>query len=208
MDLKLDPTRAALLVVDIQDRLAAAMPPDGRAQAERNVVILIEAARRLGMPIVASEQYPRGLGPTVQVLQETLAAASIRGPTVQVLQETLAAAEQAGATVRRFEKVEFAAPQAPAWEGIWSDLRREQWIVTGMETHVCVYQSVRDLVARGAVVHTPVDAVTSRTPENKGIGLTLIERAGGIVTSTETVVFDALQRAGTEDFRALSRLIK
>ncbi len=191
MDLRVDPARAALLVVDIQDRLAAAMPAEGRALLERNVLILIEAARRLGMPIVASEQYPKGLGPTVPALQEALAAA-----------------EQAGAVVRRFEKVEFAAPQAPAWDGIWEDLRRQQWIVTGMEAHVCVYQSIRELAGRGAVVHAPGDAVISRTPENKAVGLALIERAGGVVTSTETVVFDALQRAGTEDFRALSRLIK
>lgn len=190
-DLRIDPVRAALLIVDIQDRLAAAMPPETRAQVERNVLILIEAARRLGIPIVASEQYPKGLGPTIPPLQEALAAA-----------------EKAGATVRRFEKVEFAAPQAPAWDGIWNDLRRQQWIVTGMETHVCVYQSVRDLTARGAVVHTPNDAVSSRTPENRAVGLSLIERAGGIITSTETVVFDALRRAGTEDFKVLSRMIK
>jgi nicotinamidase-related amidase len=77
-----------------------------------------------------------------------------------------------------------------------------------METHVCVYQTVRDLVARGAAVHVPADAVISRTRENRAVGLELCTRAGGVVTSTEVVVFDALGKAGTDAFRALSRLVR
>ena len=183
-DLRIDPARAALLVVDVQERLAAAMPPEDAAAVERNVGILLEAARRLGIPVVASEQYPRGLGPTLSSLSGLLADA------------------------RRFEKLDFSVADAPEFERIWNEVRREQWIVTGMETHVCVYQSVRGLVARGASVHVPVDAVASRTRENRGVGLGLIERAGGVPTSTETVVFDALRRAGGDDFKALSKLIK
>lgn len=186
--LRIDPAHAALLVVDIQERLAAAMDPEDRARCERNVGILVELARRLGMPIVVSEQYPQGLGPTVPAIAQAIAAE--------------------GLTVRRFQKVEFACPEAPAFEPIWHELRRDQWIVTGMETHVCVYQTVRTLAERGAYVHVPRDAVTSRSAQNREVGLSLIERAGGIVTSTETVVFDALRRAGTDDFKALSKLIK
>lgn len=187
-DLKIDPARAALLVVDIQERLAAAMPEADRAACERNVAILVELARRKGIPVVASEQYPRGLGPTVPAIAEALAAPGIE--------------------VHRFEKVEFACPEAPPFEELWRRLGRTQWIVTGMETHVCVYQSVRGLVAKGATVQVPRDAVASRTPENRSVGLALIERAGGLVTSTEAVVFDALGKAGTDDFRALSKLIR
>jgi nicotinamidase-related amidase len=81
-------------------------------------------------------------------------------------------------------------------------------IVAGMEAHVCVYQTVRGLVARGLATHVVADAVASRTEQNWQIGLNLSERAGGIVTSTEVVVFDLLGRAGTEEFKTLSKLIK
>lgn len=186
--LKVDPRQSALLVIDVQDRLAAAMPHDLRERCQRNVLVLIELARRARMPVVVSEQYPKGLGPTVAPVAEGLAAA--------------------GLDVHRFEKLEFGCPDAPGFTPIWQELRREQWIVTGMEAHICVYQSARSLLERGASVQVVRDAVASRTPENLAVGLDLIERAGGIVTSTETVVFDVLGRAGTEDFKALSRMVK
>jgi nicotinamidase-related amidase len=178
-DLAIDRARAALLVVDVQERLLAAMSPDDAARVVKNCGILIEAARQLGVPIVASEQYRKGLGPTVAPLDAALTAAG----------------------ARRFEKLEFSAEPGIVEE-------RDQWIVCGMETHVCVYQTVRGLAARGRTVHVPADAVCSRTAENKAVGLALAEKAGAIVTSTETVVFDALGRAGTDEFKALSKLIK
>jgi nicotinamidase-related amidase len=179
VDLAIDRDRAALLVVDVQERLLAAMSPEDAARIVKNVGILIEAARQLGVPIVASEQYPKGLGPTVPAVSDALSAAG----------------------ARRFEKLEFSAAPGLVEE-------RDQWIVCGMETHVCVYQTVRALAARGRTVHVPADAVCSRTAENKAVGLALAEKAGAIVTSTETVVFDALRRAGTDEFKALSKLIK
>jgi nicotinamidase-related amidase len=81
-------------------------------------------------------------------------------------------------------------------------------VVVGMETHVCVFQTVREIARRGIAVHVVADAVASRTEENRARGLSLCERAGGIVTVTETVVFDWLGRAGTEDFKAVSKLVK
>ena len=77
-----------------------------------------------------------------------------------------------------------------------------------METHVCVYQTARGLVERGYQVHVPIDAASSRTKQNWKIGKKLIEGAGAMITSTETIVFDLLGRAGTEEFKALSRAIK
>jgi len=186
--LALDPARAALLVVDIQERLAAAMPAEARARAERNVAVLVEAARRFALPVVVSEQYPRGLGPTTAAVAEALAPL--------------------GGQALRFEKIEFGVCDAAGFAPIWNQLRRDQWIVTGMEAHVCVYQSVRQLLDRGAAVHVPIDAVVSRTRSNRRVGLSLIERAGAVPTSTEVVVFDLLRRAGTDDFKALSKLIK
>jgi isochorismate hydrolase len=176
--------RAVLLVIDIQDRLAQAMPPEVRDQVERNVVILAETARRFGLPVDVSEQYPKGLGAT----------------TARVA----AALEGDGMDVHRFEKLEFSACDATGFPV----LERDQWIVAGMEAHVCVWQSVRGLRARGAEVHVVADAVASRTENNRVVGLGLCERAGAFVTSTETVTFDLLQKAGSEDFKALSKLIK
>lgn len=186
--LRLERERAVLLVVDVQERLAAAMAPDDLARVTRNVAVLAEAARRFGIPLVLSEQYPRGLGPTVAAV---------------------AAAADAHGAVHRLEKLEFGVCEAAGFAAIDDALAgRDQWIVTGMETHVCVYQSARELVRLGKRVHVPEDAVISRSRDNWRVGLDLMGRAGAVPTATETVVFDLLRVAGTDDFKALSKLIK
>jgi len=81
-------------------------------------------------------------------------------------------------------------------------------IVVGMETHVCVYQTVRDLIGRGFEVHVPIDAVVSRHDDDRTVGIALCERAGAIPTTTETIVFDWLGRAGTDAFRTISKLVR
>jgi nicotinamidase-related amidase len=187
-DLRIDRERAALLLVDFQERLAAVMAPGDVAAAVRNIVLLFELARQLRIPVVVSEQYPKGLGPTVAALKEALL--------------------QPGLAIERIEKIEFSCTDSPAFLEVHRKLNRDQWIVVGMEAHVCVYQTARGLVGMGARVHVPADAVVSRAPTNVRIGLDLCGRAGAIVTATETVVFDALKRAGTDEFRALSRLLK
>ena len=179
--------RAGLLVVDVQERLAAAMPEDVLAQLVRNTSILIDAARRLGLPIVVTQQYPKGLGPTLRALDDALSGAP---------------------QLHRFDKVEFAAGSCGEFLALAPALRRDQWLVAGMEAHICVYQTARGLVERGNQVHVVADAVCSRTKANWKIALGLAERAGAIVTSTETAIFDLLGRAGSEDFKALSKAIK
>jgi len=189
MDAALSAGRAALLVVDVQDRLAAVMAPDGMSALCRNVAILCEAARRFAIPVVVSQQYPSGLGGTVAAVEQALSTL----PPEQL---------------HRFDKIEFSVCAAPGFAPVEARLDgRDQWIVTGMETHVCVYQTARALRAGGAAVHVVRDAVISRTPQNRDTGLSLIERTGALLTSTEVVLFDLLQRAGTADFKALSRLI-
>ena len=179
--------RAALLVIDIQERLAAVMPPPVLEAVVRNTKILIEAARRLGLPIVVSQQYPKGLGATIAPLEEAVAGHP---------------------QLHRFDKLDFSAAAAPEFAALAPKLGRDQWIACGMEAHVCVYQSARGLVGRGYAVHVAADAICSRTKANWQIGIGLLERAGAIVTSTEVCVFDLLERAGSEDFKALSRAIK
>jgi nicotinamidase-related amidase len=188
-DVSLSADRAALLVVDVQDKLAAVMDQEGMARLTRNIGILCEAARRFAIPVVVSQQYPRGLGATVAGVEQALASLS---------------PEQ----LHRFDKVEFSVCGAPGFAPVEAALDgRDQWIVTGMESHICVYQSARALRAGGAAVHVVRDAVISRTEENRDTGLALIERTGALITTTEVVVFDLLQRAGSDNFKALSRLI-
>lgn len=180
-------TRAALFVVDIQERLVPAMPAAALAQVIKNTKILIHAARTLALPIVVSQQYPKGLGGTIAPIEEALAGAG---------------------NLHRLDKLEFSAEGAPAFGPVAAQLHRDQWIVCGMETHVCVYQTLRGLVTRGYQAHVAADAVSSRTKANWKIGLGLAERAGAIVSSTEVCVFDLLERAGSDEFKLLSKAIK
>jgi isochorismate hydrolase len=177
--------RAVLLVVDVQDRLIAAMAPAIAELTVKHTAILIEAAARFGMPIVCSEQYPKGLGRTVAAVELALAAA--------------------GPLVRRIEKLEFSL--APHLVGLTLP-DEPQWIVTGMETHICIYQTARDLLATGGVVHVVADAVCSRTKSSWRIGLDRLRAEDATITSTESVVFELLGAAGTDDFKALSRRFK
>jgi nicotinamidase-related amidase len=187
--LRLDPARAALLIIDVQTKLCAAMNPQALAACQRNLLVLVELARRLRMPVVVSEQYPQGLGPTVP--------------------ELAAALETAGAALFRFEKTAFACTEQEGFEELLVRVARPQWIVAGMETHVCVWQTVRGLLAApGASVHVAGDAVLSRDPANHRVGLDLMARAGAVSSSTETIAFDTLVRAGSEDFKAISRLVR
>jgi nicotinamidase-related amidase len=159
------------------------------AALARNVATLCEAAVRFALPVVVSQQYPRGLGATIGPIEEALVAL----PPAQL---------------HRFDKLDFSAAAAPEFAPIARAVGRDQWLVAGMEAHVCVYQTVRQLREGGAAVQVVTDAVLSRTEGNRRVGLGLIERTGAVPTSTEVVVFDLLQRAGTDDFKALSKLIR
>ncbi len=138
---------------------------------------LVAGARIMELPALVSEQYPRGLGHTA--------------PEVGLTDE------------RRIEKSVFSAARA---EGF--DLAgREQAVVCGIETHVCVSQTVHDLLERGVEVHVPADAVGSRHAIDYERGLERLERAGAIVSTVEAVLFELLERAGTPEFKAVQRLI-
>jgi nicotinamidase-related amidase len=181
--------KAGLCVIDIQEKLAAAMPEKVVKGTLRNCLNLIEAARALGLPIVVSEQYPKGLGRTLPVVAEAV----LRLPRDRVA---------------FFDKVQFSCVGVPLYDAWLKKSGRSQWILTGMETHVCVYQTARALVAAGYEVHVPRDAVVSRTMANWEVGLQLMDRSGAVVSATEVAIFDLLKHAGTEEFKQLSRIIK
>lgn len=184
---KIVPQEMALLLVDFQERLAAAMPEAERIACQRNILLLLELAQRQEWPVVVTEQYPKGLGPTVPDLTAALSAQG---------------------HVHRLEKLHFSAAEAPGFGDLFQALGRKRWVVTGMETHVCVYQTVRGLLEAGAHVFVPEDAVVSRAADNRRRGLALMGTMNATITSTEAVIFDALQVAGTDDFRALSKQLR
>ena len=172
-----------LIIVDVQERLAPAMDAVLYQRLLANVARLVGGTRLLGIPVIVTEQYPKGLGPTVAALREILGG---------VLPD---------------EKMTFSAAKDDRIARRLRALGRSTAVMVGMETHVCVYQTARDLAATWKI-HVPQDAVASRTHENFGVGLDLIRQAGGIVTSTETVLFDLLERSGTDAFRVVSKLVR
>ena len=178
---RLDPASTVLLVVDVQEKLASAMPEETLALLVKNTNILLEAAKVLGVKTIASEQYPKGLGPT-------LPAIKLEGAP--------------------FAKMTFDACSDLAISRALSEMAPRAVVVVGMEAHVCVYQTARELVRRGYATHVVADAVSSRKEENRRLGLSLCERAGAIVTPTETVVFDWLGQAGTDAFKQVSKLVR
>ena len=170
-----------LLVIDIQDRLARVM--EDRDQVVKNSLILIRAAMELGFPILATEQYPKGLGRTVPELLEWLDEDWI------------------------FSKNSFTACTDQVRE-VLAAQRKRKILIIGMETHVCVFQTVRDLLKESYQVFLVSDAVTSRNRFNYLNGLDLIRSMGAVISNTETAVFDLLKVSGTPEFKTLSQLIK
>jgi nicotinamidase-related amidase len=175
---KLDRERAALVVIDVQEGFRKALPDFERVA--KATATLIEGAEAIGIPIVVSEQYPKGLGETAPEVAEALPEGT-----------------------EPLEKLVFSAAEA---EGF--DLGgRDQALICGIETHVCVNQTVLDLLDSGVEVQVAEDAVGSRFPENKRVGLEKMERAGAVMTSVETALFELLGRAGTDEFKRVQKLI-
>ncbi len=183
---RLEPASSLVLVVDVQERLASAMPEDAMRSLLRASSVLVEAAATLGAGLLATEQYPAGLGRTVPALR----------------------AELERTETRILEKVAFSAVEAAGFAEALAARSPKSVIVVGMETHVCVFQTVRELVARGLDVHVPVDGVASRREDHREAGIGLCRVAGATITTMETVVFDWLRRAGTDEFKKLSKLIR
>ncbi len=179
--------KAQLLVIDVQEKLAPAMSDAGPVIA--NSQRLIAAARHFGVPITISEQYPKGIGPTVDVLREA-----------------------AGGETRVFDKMAFSCAQDPTIAGHLAQGRenasRSQIVITGIEAHVCVLQTALELFAAGYAVFVVADAIASRREASCQIALRRMEQAGVHPVTTEMVIFEWLGRAGTPDFKALMPLIK
>ncbi len=178
---RLQREHAALLVVDVQEKLAAAMPKVELERMLKRTAALVQGARVLSLPIIFTEQYPKGLGPTVSVLREALAGLS------------------------PVEKLRFSALD----DAVRKQLRgRRQVLVAGMETHICVYQTVRALAEEGFLPVLCADAVLSRFEVDGRVGLQLAADAGAMVATVETALFDMLGEAGTAEFKRISSAVR
>ncbi len=173
---------AFLLIIDIQDRLAAVMKE--RDTVIKNTTHLIELSRLFDIPVVLTEQYPKGLGPTVSEIRDALNE------------------------YQPIEKLSFSCCGAEGFLDAIKKTNRRKALVTGMETHICVLQTCLDLLDEGIEVILVADALTSRRPYDKSIALDILREAGCIVTTTEAVLFQVLKKAGTEEFKVISRRIK
>lgn len=173
---------ACLLIVDVQQRLLSVM--DSPRAVMSGCSLMMKAAAVLDVPMVVTEQYPEGLGPTVEPLAEL-------------------APEDAF-----FSKVHFSSAKNPAIRGKIDDMKPNQVIIGGIEAHVCVLQSAIGLSEAGYQCFVAADATSSRTASNHAAAMSRLREAGiGVVTS-EMIVFEWLEKAGTPAFRELSRLLK
>jgi nicotinamidase-related amidase len=179
----LDPETAVLGVIDIQERLAAAMTERERViEGARRLVV---SARRLSVPIVVTEQYSRGIGPTEPALVDALAD-----------------------LYRPIEKLHFSCRREPAFAGRLDELDRRQVLLCGMEAHVCLLATSLDLIDSGFQVHVAADAVCSRNAEHKRLALEQMRQTGVVVTCVEAAVYQMLGRAGTPEFKDLLPLFR
>jgi nicotinamidase-related amidase len=180
----LRPEDCMLMVIDIQQRLYDAMEEGFREVFLRNSTVLLEAAAVFGMPLIVSEQYPKGLGDTIPEVSTRITG------------------------VPKYEKLSFSCYRDAAIKAALDGPAKKTVIVIGIEAHVCVFQTVIDLLNSGYRVVVADDAVCSRRVSDRNTSLFEMSRAGALLYSTEMIVFALLEKAGTVQFKQLAPLFK
>jgi nicotinamidase-related amidase len=178
----LDQKRSVLVLIDVQERLFPHVYEHSRLLAR--IDLLLFAANLLEVPLLLTEHYPKGLGITIEEIRKAV-------PEAQPL-----------------TKMDFSCVPAPGFKERLSSLHRDQVVVAGIETHICVAQTALDLFSQGEKVFVVADATSSRRPLDAQIALQRLDRSGLTVTTAEAVVFEWLRRAGTEEFKALQPKLK
>lgn len=176
----LSQNNTALLLIDVQVRINGVMADQSHLARQE---VLLESCAVLNIPVVTTEQYPKGLGPTVPILASLLTNDAIEKNTFSCARQ-----DEAMTAIEATD--------------------RKQIVVTGIETHVCVLQTAIDLLEKGFQVHVPHDAVNSRRQSDKDWALHRMASAGATISTTESALFELLNRCGTEEFKAVSKLIK
>ena len=180
----LDRDKSVLVVIDVQDKLCMAMDEKILRKLTKNIGILLESAVELNVPTLVTEQYVKGLGATLPELKEKAANASY------------------------YEKMSFSSCGSAGFVEQLKASGRTQVVITGMETHVCVLQTVIELRDAGFEVHLVKDAVMSRDKRNWQTAVEAMILTGAVPTCAESVLFQLLKVAGTEEFKKLSRLVR
>lgn len=179
----LDRENTCLLVIDVQEKLLPVI--HAKEAMVENIRRLVKAAEILGVPVLVTEQYPKGLGPTAAPVEGALACG-----------------------VTKCSKITFSCLADEELFRAIEDMKRNTLLVCGVESHVCVSQTVLDALAAGFKVQVAADAVGSRNPANKRIALERLAHAGAVVTGTEAALFEMLERADTEEFKKVQALVK
>lgn len=174
-----------LLIIDIQERLASAMPEKVLANVMQNNAILLQAAEKLAIPVVRSEQYPKGLGHTHAGI-----SAHLPGNAVSI------------------EKTCFSCSEVDGFHELLAKHNRQQVVITGIESHICVLQTALQLQRQGYSVYVVEDAICSRKKLNHKNAVERLRQNGIIVSNTESVLFEWLRDAKHPEFKNLSQLIK
>jgi hypothetical protein len=172
----------AALVVDIQERLFQVV--DGKDEFLRKCLILLKGLQVLEIPILVTEQYPKGLGPTIEPIRQVMEL----GPVI--------------------EKIAFSCCDEPDFIASLGKLVRNRVIICGIEAHVCVLQTVVDLMEGGYVPVVVADCITSRHQGDKSVALERMHMEGAVITTCESILFELTRVAGTESFKTISRLVK
>jgi nicotinamidase-related amidase len=178
----LNPDNTVLIVIDIQDRLFPAMYD--RERLLKNLQKLIKGIRVFDIPVILTEQYPAGLGPTLPEITGLLP------------------------DVKPIDKFCFSCCDEERFQEELESLKREQVLIAGIEAHVCVYQTAMDLLGKGYQVQVVVDGISSRDAENKEVCLTKMTNAGISPTTTEMALFELLKIAKGDKFKQISNIVK
>ncbi len=174
--------RTALLVIDVQEKILRVMR--NYESLVDNIRKLIEGFKILKLPIFYTEQYPKGLGPTTELLLPHLQ------PNEAI------------------QKLTFSCFGASSLFNVFKEKKLDQIVVSGIESHVCVMQTVLDLLANGFQVNVPIDAISSRKEPDYEAALMRFSNEGAIVTSTESVLFELLEECRSDEFKQISKLVK
>ncbi|GLI54021.1 isochorismatase family protein [Thermodesulfovibrio yellowstonii] len=177
------PENSLLIIIDVQEKLAKAMKEEIVEKTLKNITTLIELCKLYHIPIVFTEQYPKGLGKTLDRIKTLINEEAI-------------------------EKISFSSVGEKKFANKIREIGKNKIILTGMETHVCVLQTALDLLERDYHVFVPYDAVCSRKKQDWQSGLELMKQAGAVISCTETLTFQILKKAGTTEFKKILEFIK
>ena len=178
----LDKEDTGVLVIDVQEKLMEVM--GRRDRVTDNIVKLLRLSELFSLPVIVTEQYPKWLGPTLPEIQKAL-------PEYEPI-----------------NKLHFNCCDVEGFTGRLDSKGLKNMIVMGVESHICVFQTCVSILEKGYEVHVPQDAVDSRTDENWRVGLELMKSAGALMTSTETIIYQVLRRAGTKEFKEMLKVVK